>query len=186
MNNIYNVDKISLEYLINPDILDKHTKRSLKQGKKIKEEFENDTIFYRKRVIGIIKEMIKGNYKNEYLKENFENYLRTLIVYFKETDSKDLLQEYYLDFSFNLSNINEKLDTIKENEEVDEYLYNKDKLEVPTINKFVKIKKKSKDEYHFPEKRDINLKDPKLRKKGLIEKEKYNNNINENKKERNK
>ena len=177
MNNINKIDKVTLEFLINPDIYERHIK---KINNKEKEDFNNDKYFYKKRILSVIKEMLKGNFENENLRENFNNYIESIIVYFKEIDRKDLLQEYYLDLSFNSISVKEKLNTIYEEDELDEYLYNKEKLEKPTIDKFVKIKKTNNKEYFLPEKRDIDLKNPKLRKKGVLQKEKYNNNINEN------
>ena len=50
------------------------------------------------------------------------------------------------------------------------------------LNKFVKYKNKQSENYSLPEKKDINLKDPRFKKKGLPQKEKYINNINDCKK----
>jgi hypothetical protein len=88
-----------------------------------------------------------------------------------------------LDLSLNFSNTKEKLNTIPEEKDIDSYLFNKDKLETNTIEKYINVKKINNKEYYLPEKRDVNLKDPKLRKKGLLPKEKSINNINENKEE---
>ena len=180
MNNINKIDKVTLEYLINPDLFNKHIIKSKNLDRK---EFENDKQFYRKRIVGLVKEMLKGNFENNNLKDNFNNYIESLIIYFKEIDRKDLLQEYYLDLSLNFSNTKEKLNTIPEEQDIDSYLFNKDKLEINTIEKYINVKKINNKEYYLPEKRDVNLKDPKLRKKGLVPKEKSINNINENKEE---
>ena len=55
----------------------------------------------------------------------------------------------------------------------------KEKSQNNMLNKFVKFKKIEHENYSLPEKKDINLKDPRFKKKGLPKKEKYNNNINE-------
>ena len=180
MNNINKIDKVTLEYLINPDLFNKHIIKSRNVDIK---EFENDKQFYRKRIVGLVKEMLKGNFENNNLKDNFDSYIESLIIYFKEIDRKDLLQEYYLDLSLNFSNTKEKLNSIPEEKDIDSYLFNKDKLEINTIEKYINVKKINNKEYYLPEKRDVNLKDPKLRKKGLVPKEKSINNINENKEE---
>ena len=108
------------------------------------------------------------------------HFLESLIIYFKEVDRKDLLQEYYLDLSFNCSKTNRKLETIYEDISSDLLLYNNEKLEKNTIDKYINVTKKNQTQYYLPEKRNVNLKDPKLRKKGLVTKEKSINNINEN------
>ena len=92
MNNINKIDKVTLEYLINPDLFNKHIIKSKNIDIK---EFENDKQFYRKRIVGLVKEMLKGNFENNNLKDNFNSYIESLIIYFKEIDRKDLLQEYY-------------------------------------------------------------------------------------------
>ena len=61
MNNINKIDKVTLEYLINPDLFNKHI---IKSGNVDKKEFENDKQFYRKRIVGLVKEMLKGNFEN--------------------------------------------------------------------------------------------------------------------------
>ena len=175
MNNINKIDKVTLEYLINPDLFNKHIIKSKNIDIK---EFENDKQFYRKRIVGLVKEMLKGNFENNNLKDNFNSYIESLIIYFKEIDRKDLLQEYYLDLSLNFSNTKEKLKTIPEDQDIDSYLFNKDKLETNTIEKYINVKKINNKKYYLPEKRDVNLKDPKLRKKGLVPKEKSNTDFN--------
>ena len=47
MNNINNIDKLTLQYLINPNIINKHTKT---EENELKLEFKEDKDFYRKRI----------------------------------------------------------------------------------------------------------------------------------------
>jgi len=168
MNNINNVDKISLQYLINPNIMDRHSK---KEDKELKLEFKEDKDFYRKRIFKLFKDMLNDNFENENLKEDYEVYISSLINYLKEVDTKDLLQEYYMDLSLNKIN-NKKLEnkTLGENNMI---IFNKEKIVEKQVkmDKFVINREKEKREYLLPKTKDINLKDPRLRRKGIEKKE---------------
>jgi len=167
MNNINKIDKMTLEYLINPHIIEKH----YKEEKELKLEFKEDKEFYRKRIFKLFKDMLNDNFENKNLKDSHEDYISSLINYLKEVDRKDLLQEYYMDLSLNKIN-NRKLEnkTLSENNMI---IFNKEKIvEKPVkMDKFVINREKEKREYLLPKTKDINLKDPKLRRKGIEKKE---------------
>jgi len=164
MNNINNIDKLTLQYLINPNIIDRHTK---KDEKDLKLEFKEDKEFYRKRIFKLFKDMLNDKFENEILKDYYEEYISSLISYLKEVDTKDLLQEHYMDLSFNKIN-NKKLDnkTLSENDSI---IFNKQKIieKQMKMDKFVINTQKENKEYLLPKTKDINLKDPKLRRKGI-------------------
>lgn len=168
MNNINNIDKITLQYLINPNIIDRHTK---KDEKELNLEFKEDKEFYRKRIFKLFKDMLNDRFENEILKDYYEEYISSLISYLKEVDTKDLLQEHYMDLSLNKIN-NKKLEnkTLSENNSI---IYNKQKIIEKQIkmDKFVINTQKENKEYLLPKTKDINLKDPKLRRKGIEKKE---------------
>jgi len=168
MNKINNIDKITLQYLINPNIIDRHTK---KDEKELNLEFKEDKEFYRKRIFKLFKDMLNDKFENEILKDYYEEYISSLISYLKEVDTKDLLQEHYMDLSFNKIN-NKKLEnkTLSENNSI---IYNQQKIIEKQIkmDKFVINTKKENKEYLLPKTKDINLKDPKLRRKGIEKKE---------------
>jgi hypothetical protein len=168
MNKINNIDKISLQYLINPNIIERHTK---KDEKELNLEFKEDKEFYRKRIFKLFKDMLNDKFENEILKDYYEEYISSLISYLKEVDTKDLLQEHYMDLSFNKIN-NKKLEnkTLSENNSI---IYNKQKIIEKQIkmDKFVINTQKENKEYLLPKTKDINLKDPKLRRKGIEKKE---------------
>jgi hypothetical protein len=168
MNNINNIDKLTLQYLINPTIIDRHTK---KDEKELNLEFKEDKEFYRKRIFKLFKDMLNDKFENEILKDYYEEYISSLISYLKEVDTKDLLQEHYMDLSFNKIN-NKKLEnkTLSENNSI---IYNKQKIIEKQIkmDKFVINTQKENKEYLLPKTKDINLKDPKLRRKGIEKKE---------------
>jgi hypothetical protein len=154
MNNINNIDR--------------HTK---KDEKELNLEFKEDKEFYRKRIFKLFKDMLNDKFENEILKDYYEEYISSLISYLKEVDTKDLLQEHYMDLSFNKIN-NKKLEnkTLSENNSI---IYNKQKIIEKQIkmDKFVINTQKENKEYLLPKTKDINLKDPKLRRKGIEKKE---------------
>ena len=81
MNNINNIDKLTLQYLINPNIINKHTKT---EENELKLEFKEDKDFYRKRIFKLFKDMLNDNFENENLKEDYEVYISSLINYLKD------------------------------------------------------------------------------------------------------
>lgn len=173
IKNINNIDKLTLEYLINPE----QYKKYYNKNNNIDNEFDNDKIFYRKRIINLIKEMFKGNFDNKSLEDNFNDYIKNIIIHLKRIDTKDILQQYYIDISNNDPKKNLiDIDRIKN---LNDNLFYNEKPKINTIENFVKHKKEKKEIYILPKKKEINLKDPKLKKKGLPQKEKYTNIINE-------
>lgn len=178
MNNINELEKLTIECLINPA----HYKKYFKNDTETDIEFLNDKKFYRKRIINCMKEMFNGNFPNKSSEDNFNIYIKTIILYLKELDYKEILQEDYKDLSDNLITERENLKNNNKfnQEKSDNLLYREQKKKINTIDNFVKHKNEEIVSYALPEKKDINLKDPKFKKKGLPKKEKYSNNINEN------
>ena len=171
------LEKLTIEYLINPILYNKFFKNNTESD----DEFLNDKKFYKKRIINCIKDMFNGEFPNRSSEENFNIFIKTIIIYLKELDYKEILQEEYKDLSDNFINKNSIDLYIKNNfnkESNDNLLY-REKKKINTIDNFVKIKNKENINYRLPEKKDINLKDPKFKKKGLPKKEKYSDNINE-------
>ena len=159
MNEEY-INKITLEYLLNPNMLIKKNQTLLDTnlGKDIK--------FYRKRITQLTKDMTKYNYPNNHLKNIFENYASELIYYFKQQDIKDIYQEEYYDLSLNTTkDNNSKLE--EDIESINNMLINNND-QIPNLENFVKKITVNKSENHIiPQKKNINIKDPKLRTKGV-------------------
>ena len=158
MNEEY-INKITLEYLLNPNMLVKNNQTKLDNN------LEKDIKFYRKRINQLTKDMIKGNFPNNDLKMIFENYTYELIYYFKQQDTKDIYQEEYLDLSLNKPNNNTT--TNNEIESINNLLITNKNDSIPTLEKFVKKINITPDNNIIPQKKHINIKDPKLRIKGV-------------------
>ena len=159
MNEEY-INKITLEYLLNPNMLVKNNQTKLDNN------LEKDIKFYRKRINQLTKDMIKGNFPNSDLKMIFENYTSELIYYFKQQDTKDIYQEEYLDLSLNKTNDNNIASDI-EIESIDNILIANKNEQVPSLEKFVKKINITPDNHIIPQKKNINIRDPKLRIKGV-------------------
>jgi hypothetical protein len=190
MNPEY-INQITLDCLLNKEqfnnnINNKISKLTNKKDKK----------FYRKRIFDLTKSLLINKDKPTDLfpdvKCAFDNYVKTCINYFKAIDNNDIIQDEYKD----LENVEEIMNEHLENEiDVSELNIDSkekaDKLMMrsinikPTLNNFVqKIKIKS-EEMIIPKQKEVNLKDPTLKIKGIKKKNitnKYDEN-NESKKE---
>lgn len=167
------INNLSLEYLINPCLLEKINNKN-----KITEIDQFDEIkFYKKRIIQITKDMCKGEYDNLNIKNIFLNYCSNIIYYFKQLDSKDIIQSNYNDLElnkireFDKSNDNSLNNLI--NIMISNYkLEKKNKVQLDSFIKKINIENKNT---FIPQKIEMNIKDPNLKMKGV--KKKSNNNI---------
>ena len=169
------INQITIDCLINKTIYDKYMQSNI-----TKLNNRKDKKFYRKRIFSLTKELLI-NQEPEHLfpdiKYCFENYVNTCIQYFKTIDNNDILQEdystilneTYLDDLDNLSNLN-NLENIGENAtEVNNLMMRSINIKSQTLDSFVTKKYiKKPDEIILPKEKNINLKDPILRKKGVI------------------
>ena len=169
MNNVFN----ELEYLSNPSLYEKY----ISQQKALNdEEFKHDKKFYRKRIIQLTKDLY-SNDTDKYqvplieIKKIFNKYIKECIDILKLVDKNDQIQDEYIDLSLNkINNIDDINFNLIDNDSV---LFNKpittNKIEdcMPIIKKSNKAEKNMK----IPVKKDLNLKDPKLKTKGVKKKE---------------
>jgi hypothetical protein len=182
------VNQITLDCLLNKEMYSNHL-RSKKTSQKNKEERK----FYRKRSFNLFKEMISGNSPEDLppdVKYAYDNFLDSTIHYFKTIDNNDIIQSEYKDVDISLHNssdiIVDSSANFSSSLEADKLLLRSVKIDVPTLDKYVKrtYTKKKEAKLILPQQREINLNDPELKNKGL----KKNNitNIYEDKKNKNK
>ena len=170
MNNVFN----ELEYLSNPSLYEKYVKQQNIQND---EELKHDKKFYRKRVIQLTKDLHSNDIDkypvplNE-VKRLFNKYIKECIDILKLVDKNDHIQDEYSDLSLN--KIIDNKDDISFNLiDNDSVLFNKpittNKIEdcMPLIKKSNQAEQNMK----IPVKKDLNLKDPKLKTKGVKKKE---------------
>ena len=174
-------DSATLEFFTNPMYLS-----TLKRKNIYKEELDvcEKIKFYKKRIISLFKDILKGDEKpptNE-IKEMHNIYVRTIIKYFEQVDKKDIIQSQHLIENNEYNEINENnkspedilneivcenLETI---DEANDIMMRK-KIEIPNLNNYV-ISVNDKDVSGnnvriIPHIIDINLNTPDLKTKGV-------------------
>jgi hypothetical protein len=165
------VNQITLNCLLNKELINNHLR-----NKKINQINKEDKKFYRKRIFNLFKEIINGNSPRELppdVNYAYDNFVRTTIQYFKTIDNNDIIQSEYKDYDFsshqnNSENHDNSNNDISNNLEADKLLMRSIKIDVPTLDKYVKrnVNKKNK-EIILPKQKEVNLKDPEFKNKGL-------------------
>ena len=172
-NNEAIINQITLDCLLNRSQYEKYLHRNL--AKSIN---NNDKKFYRKRICNLTKELFKeenGHNIPPDIKYVFDNYIKICINYFKVIDRSDIIQEEYKELK---ETTEESFVSSEELSQSNALLMRSIKVN-PGLDNFVTvITTKKQNEIVIPQQRDINLRDPKLKKKGIVEKEKKNIPIN--------
>lgn len=160
-------DKYTLEYLTNPQY-----KKEFKMNKNTNTMILNkeQCSFYKKRIIALTKDMLKGEYPSEHLEKIHKEYILSLINHFKKVDEIDLIQKEYSDLTLSSSNkdasaniidasLNNEIMMIKRNKPI-------------SIDNFVTKKViKMKKEIPIPQKKVLNVTTPEHKLKGIVQKQ---------------
>jgi hypothetical protein len=165
-----NIDLITLECLTNPGFYDKYNLKKNNPTKISKE----DRKFYKKRIINETKKMLRNDFDTPALKQIFNEYVISLVDYFKIVDKRDILQEDYKnnptqDKEFYDNVLDEILD-ISDNNLIspNELLFNNaNETKKITLDNFVVKHNPLKENIIYPEKKEINLKESSLKTKGI-------------------
>lgn len=180
-----NLNSITLEYFSNTGLYNKYVNK-VDIDKCIN---KSDKKFYRKRIINETKKMLKDEFDSNELREMFNKYIFSLINHFKMIDTNEILQKHFLednsqnniiDISNNIdiSNI-EQLDEINisdiSNCNPDELLFKKKDCKILTMDNFINVKQRKREKIDLPLKKNINLREPELKMKGIQKKEKKEN-----------
>jgi hypothetical protein len=178
------IHQITLDCLINKEQYNKLCYKSI--SKKINRQ---DKQFYRKRIVNLTKELLLNDEYDIFkdVKYAFEIYVNNCIDYFKTLDKSDILQDDYKNINDNcLGDTNDTLlssDPIlitETTENINKIIMKKIKIDANTLDSFItKNVSSSKDETFIPSQKEINLKDPTLRIKGIHKKKNIYNNYGE-------
>jgi hypothetical protein len=176
------LNQVSLDFLINKKHSIGFTENTI--NKKINKK---DKKFYRRRILNLTKDLLSKE-ESEIppdIKFAFDNLVKTCIHYFKILDRNDIIQEDYNEFY-------EFEDKIKENNEINDesdkilkeenekLLMRSVKMSNPSLDNFIKINMtKQSKELIIPQQKEINLKDPILKNKGIDKKKNIINNYEE-------
>lgn len=176
MNITSQIDLITFECLANPELIEKNSAMNGFNNRKVSKA---DRKFYRRRIIDATKKMLKNNFDNDTLKHLFNNYIFSLVAYFKEVDKTDILQEEYNDINqvpdipLDTSDINDDGTLISSNKILFNPNFNADNKKI-TLDNFVKSTK-PKVKITFPTQKEIDLSNPDLKSKGITRKSKKEN-----------
>ena len=164
------VSEVTLECLLNKELYGKYL---VQKNPKTKLNNKKDKKFYRRRIFDLTKQLL-SNEKPETLppdiKHTFENYVNLCIEYFKALDTTDIIQGDYSNLNLDAKNeIN--IENIGSTEEANQLMMRSVKMSHPPslLDNFVKVKNvKPQVQPIIPKQKDINLKDPVLKNKGIL------------------
>ena len=166
------INQVTLDCLLNKQIMNKYLK-----SKKTKSLDKQDRKFYKKRIFGLFKDIISGTEPSDLLPDvlyAYDNFTKSCIQYFKTIDNNDLHQEEYneLTNTRQTDNIETDISTnFSKSEEADKILMRSIKLDVPTLDKYVKrTSTKKQEQIILPKQKKIDLLNPDLKNKGLKKK----------------
>lgn len=191
------VNQVTLECLMNKDTYKKYvaTKKKNIVNKK-------DQKFYRRRILSLTKEMLypeeaaekptTGTTTTSATTINdpnvmglFQIYSKACIEYFKTLDKNDIIQEDYSTLTTETAEMS--VEDIKTQAEIDQlFMRSIHVKEATTLDKFVKRSTTApKEEPILPKQKDINLRDPALKNKGIRKKKNITNKYEEESKTKN-
>lgn len=164
----FNQNEVTLRFLANSVYQDVMEKREIER-----EPTKSDYKFYRKRAFAMVKDMMRGKYLSEHLKEVHMRYVNELILHMKVQDTTDILQSDYPPKS-PVNKENDDNDSTSSGEIVDQAnkLMMKDTdAELPTMDDYVTKKIiKVKTPTPPPTRREANISTIEHKTKGLKKK----------------
>ena len=183
------VNQVTLECLMNKDTYKKYvaTKKKNVVNKK-------DQKFYRRRILSLTKELLypeEATEKSTTASQNpnivglFQIYSKACIEHFKTLDKNDIIQEDYSTLTTETTEMS--VEDIKTQAEFDQlFMRSVHVKEATTLDKFVKRSTTApKEEPILPKQKDINLRDPALKNKGIRKKKNITNKYEEESKTKN-
>jgi hypothetical protein len=186
------VNQVTLECLMNKDTYKKYvaTKKKSVVNKK-------DQKFYRRRILSLTKELLypeettpatapATTINDPNIVGLFQIYSKACIEYFKTLDKNDIIQEDYSTLT-TTETAEMSVEDIKTQAEIDQlFMRSVHVKEATTLDKFVKRSTTApKEEPILPKQKDINLRDPALKNKGIRKKKNITNKYEEESKTKN-
>ena len=152
--------KLDLLYLTNPNIMHKYSKTQ-----EINSIDKDELKFYRKRILMLTKDYLRGNKESNTLDNVFNSYANNVISYFKFIDKKEIIQEDYKDIKQKKQKVDKSFKLTDENKK----MMKQAKIETKTIKDFLPIvtREKPKKKIVIPKKKKFDIKNEKFRTKGL-------------------
>jgi hypothetical protein len=164
------INQITLDCLLNKDQYSKYLNSAVH---KTVESSKRDRKFYKRRILQITKDMLSAIDTMDTTTDMmfaFDNFSKTCISYFKMMDKTDILQtDYNDDVDETEKEVLEPPPPMSLEEEAKSLLRNV-KINTITMDQFVKRTSTAQPTQLITFKREINLKDPDLRNKGIRKK----------------
>jgi len=156
------INLIDLKYLTNP--------AALSQLKNVKTQpmvSQQDVDFYKKRIFQLTKSLLQGGKVATNVNKAFEHYTKACINHFKFSDKVDIIQQDYE----NMQTASKQHSDFCLND-TNDLMLRKKSIRAPKITDHINVRSNGgiKPTIVIPKKRIFNLKDPKLRTKGLKKK----------------
>ena len=203
------ISDLTLEFLMNRNQYARYIKSKNNNSNSNNSIIINkkDKKFYKRRIFDLSKQLLNNETPENMLPDvviAFDSYIKICINYFKVLDKTDIIQEDYvnnvdnmdLDIYIDIDNIVTSINNDNNNDEnnddnksstsfqkeIDTLFMRSIKIVEPnSLEKLVKRKSLVlKKKQFIPLQKDINLKDPILKNKGIIKKNNNNNNSNSN------
>jgi len=191
INNINSVNYITLETMANSDTYNKYLKKN---------NLDHDTVlksekkFYRKRISAMVKDILYNNLNNnsdcpvnDVIINAFNTFARLCVSHFKFKDTMDNIQGDYKGMVLgDKSGAESGVDTMEgwSMDEANKLFMKQVDKKVITMDNFVTKTSPPQDEMILPKTKELNLKDPKYKrkdiKKGFTKNNIGNNNSNTN------
>ena len=158
------INKITLDYLLNGNCVSIQTEKTVNK---------KDKRFYRKRIYNLIKELLILKEQPENLSPDvsytFDCFVNASVNYFKNLDTTDIIQEDYK--SIDTNDVNETaVENDKSIELANKLMMRSIQLNQNSLRNFVTKKASQKKILILPKQREIDLKDPILKTKGIPKK----------------
>tara|TARA_B100000530_G_C15850919_1_gene445264 strand:+ start:439 stop:933 length:495 start_codon:yes stop_codon:yes gene_type:complete len=133
---------------------------------------EEDKKFYRKRVLAMGKEIYSGKHYNEIVNQSFENFISLAISHCQMIDKRDLLQEDYPPIT---TKANKTIPGNFNINDTNEFIMRHSPPKEKTLDTFVKVTTQTNEDNFIPKERKVDLKQKKLKTKGINKKKKDKN-----------
>ena len=186
------LNQVSLDFLINKKQYKNHS-ISFTENTINKKINKKDKKFYRRRILSLTKDLLSKERQDTASAESeseippdikymFDNFIKACVHYFKILDRNDIIQEDYNEFKDKIKENNEINDESYKilKEENEKLLMRSVKITNPSLDNFIKINMtKQTKELIIPQQKEINLKDPILKNKGIDKKKNIINNYEE-------
>jgi len=185
INNINSVNYITLETMANSDTYNKYLKKN---------NLDHDTVlksekkFYRKRILAMVKDILYNNLNNnsdcpvsDVIINSFNTFARLCVSHFKFKDTMDSIQSDYKGMNL-VDKSDADADAVLGDDTMDGWSIDEaNKLfmkqvdkKVITMDNFVTKTSPPQDEMILPKTKELNLKDPKYKKKDIKKSSKSN------------